>query len=79
MEPSHHLVDAALVPRFAGLATFMRLPLVASADGLDMALYGIPWDGGSQTRRVLTTRSDGHIRITKEAGKGFFINSNVTL
>jgi beta-lactamase superfamily II metal-dependent hydrolase len=40
---------------------------------------GIPWDGGSQTRRVLTTRSDGHIRITKEAGKGFFINSNVTL
>jgi hypothetical protein len=27
----------------------------------------------------LTTRSDGHIRITKEFGKGLFVTSNVTL
>jgi guanidinopropionase len=50
MNPSHQPVDAALVPRFAGIATFMRLPLVASADGLDIALYGIPWDGGTTNR-----------------------------
>jgi guanidinopropionase len=46
----HQPVDAAVVPRFAGLATFMRLPFVSSAEGLDIALYGIPWDGGTTNR-----------------------------
>ena len=43
-------VDAAIVPRFASVATFMRLPLVTSAEGLDIALLGIPWDGGTTNR-----------------------------
>ena len=43
-------VDAALVPRFAGHSTFMRLPAVDSAAGLDIALVGIPWDGGTTNR-----------------------------
>ncbi len=43
-------VDAAVVPRFAGIASFMRLPVVASAAGLDVALYGLPWDGGTTNR-----------------------------
>ncbi|WP_137388900.1 agmatinase [Rhodoligotrophos defluvii] len=43
-------VDAALVPRFAGIASFMRLPVVASPAGLDIALFGIPWDGGTTNR-----------------------------
>ena len=42
--------DAALVPRFAGIATFMRLPHVLTAEGLDVALYGVPWDGGTTNR-----------------------------
>ncbi|MFW8610063.1 agmatinase [Rhizobium beringeri] len=46
----HQPVDAAKVPRFAGHATFMRLPAVASAEGLDIALAGIPWDGGTTNR-----------------------------
>jgi guanidinopropionase len=46
----HQPVDAAKVPRFAGHSTFMRLPAVASADGLDIALVGIPWDGGTTNR-----------------------------
>lgn len=46
----HQPVDAAEVPRFAGHATFMRLPAVASAEGLDIALVGIPWDGGTTNR-----------------------------
>ena len=36
----HQPVDAAKVPRFAGHSTFMRLPAVASAEGLDIALVG---------------------------------------
>ncbi len=50
MDPTYQPVDAAVVPRFAGVATFMRLPLVAGATGLDIALYGIPWDGGTTNR-----------------------------
>lgn len=46
----HQPVDAALVPRFAGHSTFMRLPAVSSAEGLDIALVGIPWDGGTTNR-----------------------------
>ncbi|MGF7158735.1 guanidinopropionase [Rhodoligotrophos appendicifer] len=43
-------IDASMVPRFAGIASFMRLPVVASPDGLDIALFGIPWDGGTTNR-----------------------------
>lgn len=49
-ETFHQPVDAAKVPRFAGHATFMRLPVVPSAKGLDIALAGIPWDGGTTNR-----------------------------
>ena len=43
-------VDAALVPRFAGVASFMRLPVVPSAAGLDVAFAGVPYDGGTTNR-----------------------------
>ena len=46
----HQPVDAAEVPRFAGHSTFMRLPALTSAAGLDIALVGIPWDGGTTNR-----------------------------
>ncbi|PTX55906.1 agmatinase [Litoreibacter ponti] len=36
--------------RFAGQGTFMRLPKVESAEGLDVALLGIPMDHGSSWR-----------------------------
>ena len=41
---------------------------------------GIRWNGiPAQKRYVLTTRSDGHIRITQETGQGPFITAGVTL
>jgi guanidinopropionase len=43
-------LDATVIPRFAGHSTFMRLPAVPSAEGLDIALVGIPWDGGTTNR-----------------------------
>ncbi|TCR72734.1 agmatinase [Rhizobium sp. BK376] len=43
-------VDAAVVPRFAGIASFMRLPVLGSAEGLDIAMFGVPWDGGTTNR-----------------------------
>jgi len=37
-------------PRFAQPATFMRLPHVEDAHGLDVALVGVPFDGGTWYR-----------------------------
>jgi guanidinopropionase len=40
------------LPRFAGIATFMRLPYIApeEADEVDIGLIGVPWDGGTTNR-----------------------------
>ena len=50
MNDTFQPIDAAQVPRFAGPTTFMRLPAVSGAEGLDIALVGIPWDGGTTNR-----------------------------
>jgi len=42
--------DAFVSPRFGQIATFMLLPAVASARDLDIALLGIPYDGGTSYR-----------------------------
>jgi len=43
-------LDAALVPRFAGLPSFMRLPVFTDPAGVQIALIGVPWDGGTTNR-----------------------------
>jgi agmatinase len=42
--------DAFRSPRFGQPATFMRLPHVRDAGALDVALLGIPYDGGTSYR-----------------------------
>lgn len=42
-------LDSGLVPRFAGPSTFMRLPM-ARPEEVDIALVGIPFDGGATNR-----------------------------
>ena len=37
-------LDSFEVPRFSGLATFMRAPYVPDAEGIDIALVGVPFD-----------------------------------
>ena len=39
-----------VMPRFAGPATFMRLPQVSDPAAVDIALVGVPWDGGTTNR-----------------------------
>jgi guanidinopropionase len=43
-------VDAALVPRFGSIPTFMRLPHLTDPAAVDIALVGVPWDGGTTNR-----------------------------
>ena len=52
-EPSHGPVgpvDGRLVPRFAGAATFARLPEVDRVTDYDVAVLGVPFDSGTSYR-----------------------------
>ena len=42
--------DATVVPRFAGIGTFARLPMIEQVPEWDIALVGIPFDGGTTYR-----------------------------
>lgn len=48
--PRTVLPDARVLPRFAGVSTFCRVPLIeavpAAGQPVDWALYGVPFDGG---------------------------------
>ena len=43
-------VDAAQVPRYAGAATFARLPRLDQVDRADVAVVGVPFDSGVSYR-----------------------------
>src|SRR5204862_6585604 len=43
-------LDATEVPRFAGLATFARLPLLERLERCDVAVAGAPFDAGTTFR-----------------------------
>jgi agmatinase len=49
-EPHPMPVDALEQPRFAGIPTLFRLPHIPEADRLDVALIGVPYDGGTSYR-----------------------------
>ncbi|NJM31350.1 MAG: agmatinase [Rhizobiales bacterium] len=45
-------MSGLITPRFGGIATFYRLPHVPldDANGVDIGIVGIPWDGGTTNR-----------------------------
>jgi len=43
-------IDAQLIPRFAGIRTFMRLPHVTDLDTIEVAAVGVPFDTGTSYR-----------------------------
>jgi agmatinase len=46
----HRPLDARLIPRFAGIRTFMRAPHTTDLAGVDAAVYGIPFDTATSFR-----------------------------
>jgi agmatinase len=42
--------DALEAPRFTGPRTYARLPYVKTLEGVDAAVFGMPWDGGTSFR-----------------------------
>ena len=51
-EPFNQPVPGLVTPRFAGIATFYRLPHtpLSDAKNIDIGIVGIPWDGGTTNR-----------------------------
>ena len=43
-------VSGTVVPRFAGPSTFARLPERRDVDACDVAILGVPFDGGTSYR-----------------------------
>lgn len=50
MSGPYRPADAQVLPRFAGIRTFMRLPHVTDLEGVDAAAVGIPFDTGTSYR-----------------------------
>lgn len=42
--------NALEAPRFTGPRTFARLPVIRDLEGVDVAVFGMPWDGGTSFR-----------------------------
>ena len=42
--------DAMSAPRYTGVASFMRAPVVRDPSKLDIAMIGVPFDGGAENR-----------------------------
>jgi guanidinopropionase len=38
------------LPRYSGIPTFMRVPFVHDLDEIDIAIAGVPFDGGVTAR-----------------------------
>jgi agmatinase len=49
-DPHHRPLDAQVLPRFAGIRTFMRAPHTTDLAGVDAAVYGIPFDTATSYR-----------------------------
>ena len=43
-------VDGRVMPRYAGLGTFARIPMIESVPDYDVAILGAPFDGGTSYR-----------------------------
>jgi agmatinase len=42
--PKYKPIDSTIIPRFAEVKTFLRLPNVRTTEDIDYAIVGIPFD-----------------------------------
>ena len=53
-DPFFEPIPGTTLPRFAGVPSFMRLPIIDTShkriDDVDIGIIGVPWDGGTTNR-----------------------------
>lgn len=60
-------------PRFSAIKSFFRLPIVDSTQNYDVALFGIPYDGGTSYRPGARF-APSQVRESSSLGRGFHWN-----
>ncbi|RAX14939.1 agmatinase [Pseudarthrobacter sp. AG30] len=70
-------VDAAVAPRFAGRATFARLPEIRDVQDYDVALVGLPFDSGT-TFRSGARFGPNHVRDSSRLMRPFNVALETT-
>lgn len=58
------------MPRFSGIKTFFRLPVAQLSDKFDVALFGLPFDGGVSYRPGARF-APGKVRESSSLGRGY--------
>jgi agmatinase len=69
--------DSSVVPRFAGPATFARIPRVDQTSDVDIAVVGVPFDGGTSYRPGARF-GPAHIRESSRLLRPFNPGQNVS-
>src|SRR4051812_26973346 len=57
-------------PRFSGIKTFFRLPIAPVTEKFDVALFGVPFDGGATYRSGQRFAPSG-VREASSLGRGY--------
>ena len=70
-------VDATKVPRFAGPGTFARLPDCYQVDDYDIAILGVPFDGGTSYRPGARFGPMGVRQASRNLRPGFHVELDV--
>jgi agmatinase len=61
---SYKPTTAQELPKFAGIKTYMRLPHRRTAQGIDFAVVGVPWDGATSYRTGQRMAPDAIRRVS---------------
>ncbi len=78
MEQEYKPLSGREFPRFSGIKTFFRLPIARLEEKFDVALFGIPFDGGVSYRpgaRFAPTL----VREVSSLGRGFHMSRAVSV
>ncbi|MGZ3692203.1 MAG: agmatinase [Pseudobdellovibrio sp.] len=65
-------------PRFSGIKTFFRLPIADLSENFDVALFGIPYDGGT-SYRTGARFAPSLVRECSSLGRGFHMTRAVSV
>jgi guanidinopropionase len=65
-------------PRFSGIKTFFRLPIAEVTDNFDVALFGIPYDGGVSYRPGARF-APSLVREVSSLGRGFHMTRAISI
>lgn len=65
-------------PRFSAIKTFFRLPVAKTTDDFEIALFGIPYDGGVSYRPGARF-APSQVREASSLGRGFHMGKEITI